>query len=216
MREILMIKEYIPMLFLCPALMLTSCAEQSNGTFVETTAGVSLLDEYEGLGWGMSIDEACGVLDGSFEYEQMTEDSVITIHILDSAEYNGMNVQKLLRFNDIGTENGGNSYVLTSISYSFDSYDEIYSCLTAELGEPDSDAEQNGELVCWNGPSLSELYSEDTVNAMYESRDRVGLSQDISSEVYAGYAAESLMLYNIEGQGYLSDDGSYAALAENL
>lgn len=51
---------------------------------------------------------------------------------------------------------------------------------------------------------------------MYESRDRIGLSHNISLDAYSGYASETLMLYNIDGQGYLSDDGSYIALAERL
>ena len=212
------VKAYMTLFLVCTLSAAAGCTGPAEAPASGNPGSISLLNDLNGLSWGMSIDEACAVLDESFEYEQITDDSdsnFITINILNSTEYNGMSVQKLLRFNDLGIE-GTDGQVLTSISYTFDSYEEIYTYLTSTLGEPDGTAEQNENLVCWNGSSLSELYPEDTIRAMYESRDKVGLSQNISLDVYSGYAAETLMLYNIDGQGYLSDDGSYIALAESL
>lgn len=202
------------------ALFLAGCTEQYRTQNTEqppadtpesSSEMISLIDEYSGLDWNDSLEDVCAALDGQYEYEIVNDSSdgkdMSTLSITSSKEYHGMSVQKLLRFEQLNAETG--EAVLTSISYAFDDYDGIYSYLTAELGEPDN----NGT---WYGPKLSEIYTDDEITAAYNSRERIGLEQELSREAYAERCAETLTLKNINGQGYLTDDGSYTALFSSL
>lgn len=190
----------------------------TSGAQTDGGLAISLIQEYPELNWGDTVDEVRAYLDGKYEYEVTEPDETTpqtTIQLTGSAEYQGLSAERFLRFAPLTS---GES-VLMSVTYAFESYEDIYAELQGVLGEPSSveNEGQANEQATWDGAKMSELYSDDVINDMYESElssqaGELTLTVDAVKES----SAETISLWNVDGSGYLIDDGSYIAAVNNL
>ncbi len=193
------------LIFLCQGCA-SNEAENGAGNYTPQPSGgdFSTIDGLGGIRWGDGMDDALAALDGAFEYEivEPEEGEILTsVRILNGGDFSGLAAEKILNFKPVGD---GES-VLVDVSYGFESYDEAYSLLTRELGEPDNVDESNPR-VGWTLAKVGDVCSESEIENVYEA---LGYP---SAESLKNETAESYMLYNAEGKGYLIDDGSVMAM----
>lgn len=175
-----------------------------NNNELSNAAKTSLLNDFYGIQWGDSLNDVCAVLDDNIEYEiiQPGENEIFTsIYLVDDNDFNGLNVEKILHFRTIDEDNT----ILVDISYAFESFDDVYSLLKQELGEPDNIDNINANRVSWTVLKVSDVFSQNEIEGVYKLLD-FDTAEALSNEI-----AESYTLHNVNGQGYLVDDGSVIA-----
>lgn len=164
----------------------------------------SLLNDFDGIQWGDSLNDVCAVLSDNIEYEiiEPGENEIFTsIYLVNDNDFNGLNVEKILHFRTIDEDNP----ILVDISYAFESFDDIYSLLKQELGEPNNIDNDNAIRANWTLLKVSDVFSANEIEAVYKLLD-FDTAEALSNEI-----AESYTLHNVNGQGYLVDDGSVIA-----
>lgn len=165
----------------------------------------SLLNEFNGLQWGDSLDDVCTALDNAnikYEVIEPKEDEVFTsLHILDNSDFNGLKVEKVIHFRIISRKDP----VIVNISYAFESFDDVYLFLQQRIGEPNKIDENNALRAVWSLSKVSDNFSCNEIENIYK------LLEFDTSDALSDATAENLMLYEVNGQGYLVNDGSVTA-----
>ena len=165
----------------------------------------SLLNEFNGLQWGDSLDDVCTALDNAnikYEVIEPKEDEVFTsLHILDNSDFNGLKVEKIIHFRIISRKDP----VIVNISYAFESFDDVYLFLQQRIGEPNKIDENNALRAVWSLSKVSDNFSCNEIENVYK------LLEFDTSDALSDATAENLMLYEVNGQGYLVNDGRVTA-----
>ena len=97
------------------------------------------------------------------------------------------------------------------------SFDEAYSELTAEYGEPERSA--NG-VSYWSGVSVTEAADEAAIDKAYEqSRERLSQQSwenDLSREMLEGQTLTELSLRDVNGAALITVDAYYLVLLNSI